>query len=407
MKEKILFITNLMPFPLDNGGKIKTYNILKLLKPKYDIDLLFFVNSENEIKHLRELEKIGYHIDFELKSIILNKKPLKKALEILRSLCNGKPYIISKYYSKSFSKKVDHYIKHNDYKYIYIDHLQQFQYVPKIFLKTLRNKIILDQHNVEYILAKRYYHKLRNPLKKIIVFLEYLKLRSYEKWACRSVGLVLAITNHDKESLQLLCGSSIRINTSPIYIEAEDAFRYKVNEDNSNKRILFVGTMSWYPNEDGIIWFYHKIFSKLKTAHPDIRLDIVGSNPGNNVRMLGKDSFVTVTGYVDNITSYLERAMLSIVPIRIGGGIRIKILQLLSVGIPIVTTSLGCEGISLTPKKEALVADSERDFLIAINSLISNPMLRKELSLNSINLIREKYSFERASENMCSFLMPN
>jgi glycosyltransferase involved in cell wall biosynthesis len=210
--------------------------------------------------------------------------------------------------------------------------------------------------------------------------------------------MVLAITDQDKETLKSLCGNSIRIETSPSYIETNSDFRCQVENDNLNKQLLFLGTMSWFPNEDGIIWFYQNVFLKLKAHHPDVRLDIVGSNPRKNVLNLGRDQFVTVTGYVENINPYLKRAMLSVVPIRIGGGMRIKILQLLASGIPIVTTSIGCEGIPVTSNKEVLIADSDHDFLFAIKRLLNDFNLRKELSFNSIEFIRNNYSIDCAVE---------
>ena len=398
MRERILFITNLLPYPLDNGGKIKTFNTLKILRRKYDIHLLCFVDSEHEKKYAKVLKELGIHTYCETKKILLHNKPFKMAVEILKSILNGKPYVVSKYYSNIFNQKVSYYLNNNDYRFIYIDHLQQFQYIPKNILATCKNKIILEQHNVEFILAKRYYQRSRNIFKKAIVFLEYLKLHHYEDRACQSAGLVFAITDRDKETLKNLCGNSIRLETSPSYIETNSDFRYQVDKNNSNKHILFLGTMSWYPNEDGIIWFFNNVFLQIKALYPNIKLDIVGSNPGENVLNLSRDKSVTITGYVEDITPYIAHALFSVVPIRIGGGMRIKILQLLAFGIPLVTTSIGCEGIPVTSDKEVLIADSEDEFLFAVKRLLNDINLRKELSFNAIEFIRNNYSIGCASQ---------
>jgi glycosyltransferase involved in cell wall biosynthesis len=403
MKERILFVTNLLPFPLDSGGKIKTYNTLCLLKALYDIDLMCFVDDRKDLRYVNDVEKLCVRVECFYKKIKHHRTPFLFILEIVKSIFSKYPYIISKYTSSQMKKKAIKRMCQYEYKIIYIDHLQLFQYVSPLSFKREEKFLVLDQHNIESEIVKRRIHNTRNLFFRLFLKYEYLKLTRYEKRACSMADLVLAITDIDRDKLNNMTKGQCHCEVSPFFIERKDNARY-CSYVQHDKNILFVGTMSWYPNEDAILWFYKNVFLKLRKEHPNIRLDIVGSNPGENIFQLKRDNAVNVTGYVEDINPYLKKAMVAIVPIRIGGGMRIKILQLLAKGIPVVTTSIGCEGIPVTTNKEVLIADNESDIYHAINRIINDSRLREKLSENSLNFIKKYYSFDYALKKYVQIL---
>ena len=393
MKERILFVTNLLPYPLDNGGKIKTYNTLCVLKEIYDIDLLCFIEDDNDLTYIKELERLGINLNCVKKILRHAGKPYLLLFEVVKSLFSRYPYIISKFLSKEMHKLIRVNALKNKYKYIYIDHLQLFPYFYDAMSVDRKVKVILDQHNVESQIVQRRLNNSRNLFSKLFLILEYWKALLFEKSACKRADIVLAITEQDKvKILELTCGKC-NCHVSPYVMKREEIkFLGNCNE----KIILFIGTMSWYPNEDGLLWFYNNVFKAFDLGGKGWKLIVVGNSPTKRVLKLADDSFVKVTGYVDDVTSYIQKSLLSVVPLRIGGGMRIKILDLFKWGVPVISTDIGCEGIPASDNKSILIANSPEEFLKKINLFEQNERLRENLVENAFKLIDEKYSFERA-----------
>ena len=155
--------------------------------------------------------------------------------------------------------------------------------------------------------------------------------------------------------------------------------------------------MSWFPNADGILWFYDSVWRSLKKRHPGFVFDVVGSDPSVRLGRLRSEPGVNLAGYVEDVTPYLAGATVAVVPLRVGSGLRIKVLEFLSCGIPVVTTSVGCEGIPVTSGRELVIADGAEAFGEAVSLLLGDPAERQKLSENAVRFVREHYSFESAA----------
>lgn len=403
MKEKILFITNLLPFPLDNGGKIKTYNTFRMLTHLNNIDFICFVNSKRDLIYVKELEKLGARVECVYKKIKHHKTPFLFILQILKSIFSVYPYVVSKYSSFLMKDKVTKKFFQNKYKKIYIETLPLFQYVPPSLLKKKEIFVILDQQDVVSEIVRRRLNNTKNIFIRIFLKYEYFKLVRYEKKACSLADLVLAITENDRVKFNDMTVGKCNCEVFPFYLEQRYSKHYS-HRGKQGKTILFLGTMSWYPNEDGIVWFYNNVFQKYNMRDSGWNLIIVGSEPGPNILNINDNKFVRITGYVDDIKPYLKDALVGIVPLRIGGGMRIKILDLFSFGMPIISTSIGCEGIPVINQENILIANSPEEFINALNLVSSDEDLRAKLSLNAIKLIEREYSFSVASKKFSKLL---
>jgi len=393
--KKILFITNLLPFPLDNGGKIKTYNTLTVLSEIYDIDLLCFIEEENDSIYIKDLELLGINVSCVKKILRHAGKPRLLLFEIIKSLFSQYPYIISKFLSRKMRRLISVNISKNDYKYIYIDHLQLFPYVYTTISTTGETKVILDQHNVESQIVRRRLNNSKNLLAKLFLIVEYWKALLFEKSACKYADLVLAITQQDHSTISKLTHGKCKCHVSLCVVKKE---KISFQRNSNEKVILFIGTMSWYPNEDGLMWFYDNVFRAFDLGKDGWKLLVVGNSPTKRVLELADDKFVEVTGYVDDVKPYIQRSLLSVVPLRIGGGMRIKILDLFKWGVPVISTDIGCEGIPASNNKNIMIANSPEEFLNKLNQIAQNPELRQELIQNAFTLIAENYSFSKALE---------
>lgn len=402
-KKKLLFITNLLPFPPDNGGKIKTLNTLDLLRDKYDITLYAFIESEEERRNIVDIKDYVCSVEVVVKKIRLHNNRFMQFLLAFSSLFSSKPYLIYKYYSPKMKEVIRKAILSNKYDIVYIDHLQLFQYIPKEFLKIKAEKIVLDEHNVELEIVRRYLDQEKNLITKLFLLLEYIKLRNYEINACLMSGIVFAITDHDKNKLILLSGRDTGIYTAPYFVHSKSAT--ELHKPNStSKKIIFIGTMSWHANEDAVLWFHKEVFTAYSLADKGWSFWIIGNSPGDNVSRLRSYANTYVTGYVDDIKPFIWDCALAVVPIRMGGGLRIKILELLSFGVPVITTTIGCEGIQVEDGKNIIIADNPGQFTEKISLLHDDLALRNNISKEAVMFIEGQYSFNNAKKQYLSRL---
>lgn len=400
MKDKLLFITNLLPYPLDNGGKIKTYSTLSIISKICEVDLLCFIEDESERRYISDIQKLGISVDCVIKRLRHGQTPLLLFSEVFKSLFTKYPYIVSKYASPEMRRVVASKLAQSQYHTIYIDHLQLFQYVPNDLLMN-NILVILDQHNLEYEIIKRRMREARNILAKLFLYIEYLKTIQYEKQSCIKADLTLAINRRDLSLINKITEHKARCRQASIYVREINPAAH--NESLKKKTILFLGTMSWFPNEDAVLWFYHNVYRRFGLDAEGWKMLIVGNSPGKAILKLQSD-LVNVTGYVDTLRPYLNESLLSVVSLRIGGGMRIKILDLFSFGIPVISTDIGCEGIPVSNDKHLLIANSPLEFKQSIERIYSDTDLRQRLVHNSFSLIKTHYSFDSAFLRYRDFL---
>ena len=381
---KILFITQLCPYPPTSGSAIKSYNILKHLGLKHEVDLLTFIRSEGEIPLLSHLAQYCRHVDY---CMIKRSKGLNLA-NAVKSLLASKSFIITRDSHPGMRAKVHDRLKDKP-DLIYADHLQMFQFVPY----PSPCPVLLDDHNAEWRIIERFFSSSDTPLmQRLFASLEWRKLRSYELDSSGKADIVLTVTSQDRDVLVSNGVPPEKVVPLPVGVDT-DHIRPVLLPKNSN-RVLALGTMSWPPNADAIAYFVKSIYPLIKSKKPDARFTIVGANPPREISVLSeRDMSIEVTGYVDNIRTAVEDTGVFVVPLRIGSGMRVKILDAMALGLPVVTTSIGCEGISINPGEHVLVADTPEEFADSVIHLLRNYNERLRLGSAGRNLVESLYSW--------------
>jgi len=382
---KILFLAFEVPYPLDRGGRIKTFHYLKALSRYHEVHLVALTRTRDcaaKLDYLRSelaLEEVyGIHIDLS--------QP-RKARLALTSLLQAKPFVMSLYDSAEGKQWVKHLLNIKHVDLIYADHLHMAQYVPaKSHALTL-----LDQHNVETVILQRFADTQSWKPLQWFARMEHRKMSRYEPKMCQRFDAIWVTTEVDRELIEPWLLPQQYIEVLPIGVDT-DYFQ----PDGCKKdpyTLISVGTLSWPPNADGILWFYNEVYLSIKKQIPNIQFVVVGANPPSAIRQLAEDPSVQITGWVDDVRSYMARSTAMIVPLRGGSGMRVKILNALAMGLPVVSTSVGCEGINVTPGSDILIADDTDTFIQQIVTLLRNRRLQRDLSKNGIMLIRERYSW--------------
>lgn len=397
---KILFLTNLLPYPLDNGGKIKSYTTLNALAGAgYEVDVLCFkekkvsMNSEEA-----ELRKICNSIN-QIYLPLTTADHLKYMIRIAaKSLLSRYPFSIYKYRSKKMKNELK---KKAQIKYdvIYFDHLPMCVFLNYAHTLWPNAKLILDEHNCETIIAKRKAAEANNILKKLFLNIEALKLKKFEKNSILRAYKTIVLSNTDYKSLKKITESEFNHAVIPIGVPDRGL---KKETNNKSLKVLFIGTLTWEPNNAGLIWFLEEVMPIIERRKIDLHLYIVGKNPSGEVKKLSEqyNGKVTVTGYVDSVDEYYDMCDMTIVPLFIGSGQRVKLIEAFSKGMPAVSTSVGAEGLEYNIES-IIIANKKEEFADAIEHM-QDKNVRKKIGVNSRNIYDMLYSPNAVSKLIVS-----
>jgi len=390
---KVLVLTTMAPWLLDSGGKIATYQLVEILSNYVGKTKVMYIDDG---KSDSDIDTVGELCDLNVVSDALSGY----LLSCLKGLFSNVPCNVIRYKSRRLSDALMEELLSVKYDLVVLDHLHMFIYFDLI-KSVYSGPIVIRAHNVEYEIIHYYYRKEVNFLLKPLIYWQYHKMKAYEISAINKCNYCFFISENDrKKVLSGVTPDDVGVlpvalldNGYPKIFFDENIINTKVVSD-SDKHILFLGSFDWYPNVEGLLWFYEKIFVRLSRQYSNIYLNVVGKNPTDEIKNIERYN-INVTGYVDDVDIYYEKSHIFIVPLFSGSGIRIKILQAMYVGIPIVSTSKGCEGIDVNDGRDIMIADTEYDFYAKIEHLISDDMIYKSISSNSRKSVKEKYSSER------------
>jgi len=254
---------------------------------------------------------------------------------------------------------------------------------------------VLDCHNVHSAIREREYRAISRRRRRVAEWTEWQKTRAYERATLRAFDWLLACSDVDKARLQALAKSE---NCTVVPNGVDTEYFRRCNCDNIEaESLVFVGAMSYEPNIEAVTYFCNQIFPIVLSDFPNARLTIVGHSPTPSVIQLVErfPANVFVTGTVDDVRPYLERSMIGIVPLLNGGGTRLKILEMLSMELPVVTTSIGSEGLEVSAGEHLLIADTAKSFAQAITTLMRDPHLAKRLGNQGREFVCDRYEWRR------------
>mgnify|MGYP001067785897 CR=1 FL=1 len=383
---KVLLLTQVLPYPPDSGPKVKTWNVLMYLSRQHDVTLVSFVRGERSV----EVECLQRYCT-AVHTVPMKRSLFYDGLAMLRSLLNGQSWMMVRDDRLAMRRLLARLAAETSFDLVHADQLNMAQYaerVPGAFK-------VLDAHNALWLLYKRLWKTLAPGPRKWLLNRDWRLLKSYEGWLVREFDAVLAVSHLDRVALQESAGQPVDIVVIPIAIDTDEV--NVIEREAKPRHILHIGTMYWPPNIDAVNWFIREIYPIIRQQRPDVEFDVVGSRPPAELLALNDAGLgINVTGYVADPTPYQRSAAVLVVPVLAGGGIRVKILNALAEGIPIVSTTLGCEGIEVTPGQDILIGDSPEAFAAQVLRVLNDADLGKRLALNGRRLAEEKYDYRKA-----------
>jgi glycosyltransferase involved in cell wall biosynthesis len=261
--------------------------------------------------------------------------------------------------------------------------------------------VVLFEHNVEHMIWKRLHEVERRTLRRAALALEWRKMRRYEAQACARAGLTVAVSEADRA---LLAAGAPGADIRAIPTGVDTAYFQPNGAIEAPATLVFTGSMDWYPNEDAIMYFVDAILPEVRRGVPGVSLAVVGRDPTDRLRAAGATAGVRVTGTVADVRPHMAEAAVYVVPLRVGGGTRLKIFEALAMGKAVVSTRVGAEGLPIVPGRHFLQADSPGDFARAVISLLKDPDRRRTLGLAGRQLVEERYSWTQVTrefERLC------
>jgi glycosyltransferase involved in cell wall biosynthesis len=385
-KLKILFLSNRGLLPIRDGHTRRSFNILKGLAEKHQVHFLSFYERSEEIesKNIGELESFCEKVEFYPGPS--KKIGISMLSRLLRSLLSLDPYTIWRHYSKAFLERVRQLIASGEFDLVHCDIL------PLAYTVRSENGILrsITDHDVSYLKCLRVGKESRNVLLKMFMYLESWKLKRLESKVFNQVNLGIAVSELDKTILQGLCPEGKFV----VVENGVDVERFKPGGEVEPNTLVLVGRFDDYSNKQAIYYFLEKIYPGVKQRLPQIKLNLVGGGAEKKLKKFAStDPSIRLLGFVDNPLVYIQRANVFIAPILSGGGTRLKILEAMSVGKAIVTTSMGCEGIEGTDNREYLIADTPEVFAEKVVDVIKKQSLQSYLGYNARKLAEQRYDW--------------
>ena len=372
---KILVVTTNIPYPLNEGANIRIYNLVKQLSNKHAVTLATLLNSYDEIEYIQEMDKICEKVVY----VIKKRSAYRRFSQIILTPFMTTPYIVKINESNIFQHSINQLSLSMDIAQA------EFPYGAQ-YIKYLKCKKILDAHNVESDILKNQYIFEDNILKKVFFYLQHSKMLKYETKICSQMDGVLATSEDDRKVLMEYNNNTIVIPNGVADISNQ--------VDQNNKIITFVGLMSYRANIDAMLYFTNTILPLIVAREPEVKLFIVGKKPAKEISNLA-GSNVVVTGEVEDINKYIRESSVMIVPLRIGSGTRIKILEAMSHGKPVVSTSLGCMGIAVKNGENIFIADEPEIFAKHVVNLLGNKNERTRIGSNGLELVKNCYTWKK------------
>lgn len=370
MNKKILFLTPSLPYPAQSGGKIKSFRLWEYLQENFNADFLCLL-PHSSLENTTHLE--SFQTNFPRSKIFsfICHRP-RTAMNFAKSLFACLPLSVYRNYSEQVQQWMDESC--HRYDAIFVDHFLMAQYIPKSF----KGKVIFHQHNAEFLMWKRYAALMpffgKDILKKLILSFEAWRIARYELKKCRLSHAILVAPN-DQVALQELAQNDKFPFVQTMHLADEKLLEVERHFPITPGTILYVGTLSWEANWDGLLWFLENVWNKFQKQNTGARLRLIGKANDFQLSVLRKFPNVEVLGFVDDLNEEFDRAQLFIAPLRFGSGMKVKVIEAMYRGMPILTTSIGAEGIGATHLQELVIADSAEEQLQHLNNLINKPDL--------------------------------
>lgn len=392
----VLFLTPQLPYPPMQGTSLRNWHIMRGVSEAHRVSLLSF--SEHKPAYIApQLAAITQVVE------TVAAPPARGLRERVADIArDSSPDLSRRLASSHFATALQRRLVSDPPDIVQVEGLEMASYIPLIREVASRSRIVYDAHNAETQLQRRAYNSDRSQFRRwpaaAFSRVQVSRLEAYEAWAISAVDAVVAVSDLDAAELRRLPGAEhLRIT---IIANSIDLAEYETTmgtiAPNQRFDLVFSGKMDYRPNVDGVLWFAESVWPDLRARHPKITWAIVGQRPAPSVLSLGELPGVSVTGQVERVQPYLAGAKVNIIPLRVGSGTRLKLIEAMASGSAVVSTRIGAEGFPVQDGRNILLADSAEEFSRSVEAMLDDSARRLALGREA-KLFAEQYDWRRIS----------
>lgn len=383
---KILWVKTELLHPVDKGGRIRTYQMLREISREHHVTYLTLDDGDaapDAVEKASEYSSELVRIPFS--------PPRKGSVGYFAALAtnifSSLPYAVSRYRSRALRDAISRLAPKSDV--VVCDFLAPAVNMPA----RLPVPTVLFQHNVEAMIWQRHAGVAGSPTRRAYMREQYRRMSAFESRACAQFSRTIAVSSQDANEMRTRYGAT-RVSHVATGVDVE-YFTPGERALKSKYELVFTGSMDWMPNDDAMLWFLSDILPRIRSLLPSVSVTVVGRSPSQALQdAASKCGGVTVTGRVPDVRPFLERGSLFIVPMRVGGGTRLKIFEAMAMGIPVVSTSIGAEGLPLDDGETIVLRDEPADFAAAVIELLGDDASRVALGAAAMDLVRSRFGWQ-------------
>jgi polysaccharide biosynthesis protein PslH len=388
----ILVIDEFLPFPLDAGKTIRTWNLLKPLAARHSITMLCHGNPRDPqiIAAKETLEAAGIKVHFA--GPLPNPTGAKLYQQLLRNCVSGLPYSVVKHTTAAFRSKLQAMLRHESFDIIHCEWTPYARYM----VETAEFPFVIDAHNVETLIWKRRSENAGNPAAKLFFAQQAAKMQRFEKRVFAQAECVAAVSEAEASTI-----GQWGARQAEVVHNGVDLDRFTPTFSGRSNEFVFLGSLDWFPNQDAVSYLVKRLVPQIRQVRPDATFRVVGRRPSAEFRReVDGITGVQLSADVDDVRPFLHSAAALIVPLRIGGGTRIKILEAMSSGCPVISTSVGCEGLDVRAGENILLCNEDEEFVAAAIRLLVDSHLGRQLGAAGRHLVEQRYSWNSAANKL-------
>jgi len=387
---RLLFLTPQLPYPPQKGTALRNWGLIQGLAERHEVSLLSFRQRHKE-------SDLASPLISACERIATVPQPERSPLRRLQDIVvTGQPDMALRLASPDYDQRLRDWLAKETFDVIQIEGIELSPYLDTVRSISREAMVVFDDHNCEYLLQERaFLTDLYSPTRwpeAAYSYVQWQRLRRYEAEVCQRADHVLAVSDADAEALRRLI-PELDVTVIPNGIDTEAYQPPADRGEELDNTLVFTGTMDFRPNVDAVLWFAREVLPRIRDEVPDARFLVVGQRPHHRLDPLRRNSAITLTGWVEDVRPYFARATIYVAPLRMGGGTRLKILEAMALGTPIVATSLGAEGYPVRSGRELILADTPATFAEAVTSLLRTEERRDALRRTARAFVEEQYDW--------------
>ena len=384
---KILWVKTDFLHPTNRGGQIRTLEMLRRLHARHEVHYVAYHDPEDG-------EGLARAPEYASRVVPVNTPIPERGSwafwkQLAANLVSPLPLAVGRYQSDAMKQTIAGLVNTENYDALVCDFLSSAPNMPDM------SKAVLFQHNVESMIWQRHAEHAPDLLRRVYFKSQAARMLRCERKFCRAAAGVIAVSEQDAGVFRQRFGvehvTAVPTGVDTDYFEAP-------GHSESTGDIVFCGAMDWLPNVDGIGWFSTEVLPIIRKRRPACRVTLAGRSPAPEVKALASDPQIRVTGTVADIRPFLWGSEIALVPLRIGGGTRLKIYEAMAAGVPVVSTTVGAEGLDVTHGRDILLADTAETFAEACLLLLESAEARQRIAGAALELVRTRFSWEKVTQ---------